>query len=264
MLIKDIAMFLPRGVISTILKVVRTDIGEEGKKQILKNGLYHITKDEETAKMIIESEYLKPSTGLLKNINSYGTAVVCMFNGMPTIENYMKNLDTTKSSNNPLLTPNMVLNAVKICPTEKNELNNYKTRALVDDVIVYEGYCVLPKEKAKFVNLVPDLLRDPKTNNPISNPETGKYEIIFREASENELNLDKKTYKAKEDYLKYVETVKKEIGYREENYTSDKTINAFITGMYQGRIEGDMVKKNVKKNIFRIIKDFIKKWKTPK
>ena len=164
--------------------------------------LYHITKDEETAKMIIESEYLKPSTGLLKNINSYGTAVVCMFNGMPTIENYMKNLDTTKSSNNPLLTPNMVLNAVKICPTEKNELNNYKTRALVDDVIVYEGYCVLPKEKAKFVNLVPDLLRDPKTNNPISNPETGKYEIIFREASENELNLDKKTYKAKEDYLK--------------------------------------------------------------
>ena len=46
MLIKDIAMFLPRGIVSTILKTVRTDIDKVGKEQILKNGLYHMTTDE--------------------------------------------------------------------------------------------------------------------------------------------------------------------------------------------------------------------------
>lgn len=263
MLIKDIAMFLPRGIVSTILKTIRTDIDKVGKEQILKNGLYHITTDEETAQLILDSGYLKPSTGILKNINSYGTAVACMFNGTPTIENYIKNLETTKASNNPLITPNMVLNGIKISPTEMSELVNYKARSLADDVIIYEGYCVLPKEKVQTVKLVPDLNRDAVTNEPIVNPKTGEYEIIFREAQEEELSQDKKTYEAKEDYLKYVETVKKKIGYLEGNHLPSKAINAFITLMYQGRIEGDMTKK-YSKNIFKHIKNAIKRWKTPK
>ena len=263
MLIKDIAKFLPRGIVSTILKTIRTDIDKVGKEQILKNGLYHITTDEETAQLILDSGYLKPSTGILKNINSYGTAVACMFNGTPTIENYIKNLETTKASNNPLITPNMVLNGIKISPTEMSELVNYKARSLADDVIIYEGYCVLPKEKVQTVKLVPDLNRDAVTNEPIVNPKTGEYEIIFREAQEEELSQDKKTYEAKEDYLKYVETVKKKIGYLEGNHLPSKAINAFITLMYQGRIEGDMTKK-YSKNIFKHIKNAIKRWKTPK
>lgn len=263
MLIKDIAMFLPRGIVSTILKTIRTDIDKVGKEQILKNGLYHITTDEETTQLILDSGYLKPSTGILKNINSYGTAVACMFNGTPTIENYIKNLETTKASNNPLITPNMVLNGIKISPTEMSELVNYKARSLADDVIIYEGYCVLPKEKVQTVKLVPDLNRDAVTNEPIVNPKTGEYEIIFREAQEEELSQDKKTYEAKEDYLKYVETVKKKIGYLEGNHLPSKAINAFITLMYQGRIEGDMTKK-YSKNIFKHIKNAIKRWKTPK
>ena len=263
MLIKDIAMFLPRGIVSTILKTVRTDIDKVGKEQILKNGLYHMTTDEETVQLILDSGYLKPSTGILKNINSYGTAVACMFNGTPTIENYIKNLETTKASNNPLITPNMVLNGIKISPTEMSELVNYKARSLADDVIIYEGYCVLPKEKVQTVKLVPDLNRDAVTNEPIVNPKTGEYEIIFREAQEEELSQDKKTYEAKEDYLKYVETVKKKIGYLEGNHLPSKAINAFITLMYQGRIEGDMTKK-YSKNIFKHIKNAIKRWKTPK
>ena len=199
MLIKDIAMFLPRGIVSTILKTIRTDIDKVGKEQILKNGLYHITTDEETAQLILDSGYLKPSTGILKNINSYGTAVACMFNGTPTIENYIKNLETTKASNNPLITPNMVLNGIKISPTEMSELVNYKARSLADDVIIYEGYCVLPKEKVQTVKLVPDLNRDAVTNEPIVNPKTGEYEIIFREAQEEESRQDKKAYEAKEE-----------------------------------------------------------------
>lgn len=263
MLIKDIAMFLPRGIISTFLKTVRTDIDTAGKEEILKNGLYHITTDEKTAQAILDSEYLKPSTGILKNINSYGTAVVCMFNGMPTIDNYMKNLETTKASNNPFITPNMVLNAIKISPTEISELANYKARGLTDNVIVYEGYCVLPKEKVQAVKLVPDLNRDPVTNEPIRNPETGEYDIIFREAQEEELSEDKKIYTAKEDYLKYIEMAKKEMGYLEGDHIPTKAINSFITLMYQARLEGNMTKK-YSKNIFKYIKNAIKRWGTPK
>lgn len=263
MLIKDIAMFLPRGIVSTILKTVRTDIDKVGKEQILKNGLYHMTTDEETVQLILDSGYLKPSTGILKNLNSYGTAAVCMFNGIPTMEDYMKNLETTKAFNNPLITPNMVLNGIKISPTEMRELANYKARSLADDVIIYEGYCVLPKEEVQAVKLVPDLNRDAVTNEPIVNSKTGEYEIIFREAKEEELSQDKKTYEAKEDYLQYVETVKKKIGYLEGNHLPSKAINSFITLMYQGKLEGDMTKK-YSKNIFKYIKDVIKRWRTPK
>lgn len=263
MLIKDIAMFLPRGIVSTILKTVRTDIDKVGKEQILKNGLYHMTTDEETVQLILDSGYLKPSTGILKNLNSYGKAAVCMFNGIPTMEDYMKNLETTKAFNNPLITPNMVLNGIKISPTEMRELANYKARSLADDVIIYEGYCVLPKEEVQAVKLVPDLNRDAVTNEPIVNPKTGEYEIIFREAQEAELSQDKKTYEAKEDYLKYVETVKKKIGYLEGNHLPSKAINSFITLMYQGKLEGDMTKK-YSKNIFKYIKEAIKRWRTPK
>ena len=263
MLIKDIAMFLPRGIVSTILKTVRTDIDKVGKEQILKNGLYHMTTDEETVQLILDSGYLKPSTGILKNLNSYGTAAVCMFNGIPTMEDYMKNLETTKAFNNPLITPNMVLNGIKISPTEMRELVNYKARSLADDVIIYEGYCVLPKEEVKAVKLVPDLNRDAVTNEPIVNSKTGEYEIIFREAQEAELSQDKKTYEAKEDYLKYVETVKKKIGYLEGNHLPSKAINSFITLMYQGKLEGDMTKK-YSKNVFKYIKEAIKRWRTPK
>lgn len=264
MLIKDIAMFVPRGIISTILKSVRTDIDTAGKEEILQNGLYHITKDQETAELILNSEYLKPSTGILKNINSFGTAVACMFDGLPTMDNYMKNLETTKTANNPLLTPNMVLNAIKISPTEMSELSNYKVRSLADNVIEYEGYCVLPKGKVKTVKLVPDLNRDTVTNMPIINPKTGEYEIVFREAKEEELNQDQKTYKVKEDYLKYIEKMREKIGYLNGNHLPAKAINTFITLMYEGKLEEDMMKEYSKKNFFKLIKDRIERWKTPK
>ena len=264
MLIKDIAMFVPRGIISTILKSVRTDIDTVGKEEILQNGLYHITKDQETAELILNSEYLKPSTGILKNINSFGTAVACMFDGLPTMDNYMKNLETTKTANNPLLTPNMVLNAIKISPTEMSELSNYKVRSLADNVIEYEGYCVLPKGKVKTVKLVPDLNRDTVTNMPIINPKTGEYEVIFREAKEEELNQDQKTYKVKEDYLKYIEKMREKIGYLNGDHLPAKAINSFITLMYEGKLEEDMMKEYSKKNFFKLIKDRIERWKTPK
>ena len=264
MLIKDIAMFVPRGIISTILKSVRTDIDTVGKEEILQNGLYHITKDQETAELILNSEYLKPSTGILKNINSFGTAVACMFDGLPTMDNYMKNLETTKTENNPLLTPNMVLNAIKISPTEMSELSNYKVRSLADNVIEYEGYCVLPKGKVKTVKLVPDLNRDTVTNMPIINPKTGEYEIIFKEAKEEELNQDQKTYKVKEDYLKYIEKMREKIGYLNGDHLPAKAMNSFITLMYEGKLEEDMMKEYSKKNFFKLIKDRIERWKTPK
>lgn len=181
MRIEDFAMYLPNGLISSLLKGVKLNIDEIGKEEIIKNGLYHITPNEEIADKILESQYLRPSTGIAKNITSYGKASVFLFNGTPSVENFMKNLTNVNLELNPYLNPTMALTAVKIQPTEKQELANYKSRGLVDDVIVYEGYCVLPKDKAQKVNLVPDLVRD-ELGRPLINLQTGKYDIKFREA----------------------------------------------------------------------------------
>lgn len=258
MRINDFVMFLPNIAIS-ILKVVRTNIDEFGKQEILHNGLYHITKDEDTAKKIIESEHLRPAIGIGKNITSYGRASVFLFNGTPSIENYIKNLGDVGNKNNPYLNPTMVANAIKISPTEVSELANYKARGLVDNAIIYEGYCILPKNKTEVVKLVPDLVRQKDTESPLINVETGKYCIAFREATLEELENDGKTYKAKEDYLQFIEEERKELGYLKRNRGMSSIINGFLSIIYDGKIEGSMTIdkiKNIPKNIKKRIMQF--------
>lgn len=212
MKIGDIAMFFPSGLLSSLLKGVRLDIDEAGKQEILKNGLYHLTLKEEVVDKILETQYLRPSTGIRKNIISYGRASVFLFNGTPSADEFIKNLTNEKNEFNPYLNPTMVMPSLKIKPTKIEELSNYKVRGLVDDVILYEGYCILPKDKAEKVMLVPDLVRD-EEGKPKVNLKTGKYDIQFREALEEELNLDRKSYKASEDYLQFVEEEAEKMGY---------------------------------------------------
>ena len=52
MRINDFAMFIPNAFFS-VFKFIRDNIDEIGKEEIIKNGLYHVTQNEETAEKII-------------------------------------------------------------------------------------------------------------------------------------------------------------------------------------------------------------------
>lgn len=258
----DFAMMMPYAFMATFLKSVRVDIDSVGKEEILKNGLYHITPNEEVSEKIINSGYLKPATGIAKNINSYGTASVCLFNGTPDIYNYTKNM-VNSTKDNVYLNPTLVKSAIKLLPTEK-ELLNYKSRALIDNAIIYEGYCVLPKDRASIVHLVPDLIRNEETGKPIVNEKTGRYEISFREAKLEELQNDGKSYNAPEDYLQFVEEERKRLGYIKGNNIISNAINMVNTVIHVSKIEGLMGIHSTKENFLQILKRKFQQIKMPK
>lgn len=257
--IYDFAMSIPRAFISTFFKMPRIQLDEIGKQEILKNGLYHITPNEDITNKILECEYLKPTNAIC----SYGKSSVFLFNGTPDVENYMKNLTDTNNANNPYLNPAMVVSAVKIQPKEYKELSNYKVRGLSDDVMIYEGYCVLPKNEVQAVFLVPDLVRDDKTGKPVINPKTQKYDIKFREAEEYELDENKKNYKPKEDYIKFIEQEREKLGYKTEKGFIKNTFNSINAYVHEAKIEEKMILKNIT-HIPDIIKRKIKQILTPK
>lgn len=246
----NIVLFLPGFIAGIASKTLRFNLDDMCKQEILKNGLYHITPNEEVSKKIVESQHFKPARGLFKNFNSYGKACVCFFDGAPTIDNYLKNLSEGENTN-PYVNPNIVTTAVKVSPKSKEELVNYKSRALNDNAILFEGYCVLPKDEIKSVYLVPDLVRDSKTGEPILNPETGRYDISFREALEEELSQDKHTYKPKEDYLKFMEEESKRLGYVKDNVFTHKQLNFLVNVKDVALIETNFFRNNLFSNIVK-------------
>lgn len=260
MKICDLIMYLPRGFLTTITKWGRAEIDQRGKQQILENGLYHITSDEETADKIMESQHIRPTQGkvVIKNANNaYGTSCVCFFNGTPNMEMFTKTVGFV-SKNNPYLNPTMAKYAIKVQPSREEELKNYKARALADNAIIYEGYCVLPPETTQKVILVPDLVRD-SAGQPVLNEKTGRYDIVFREATAEELNEDRRTYKAKDDYLRFVEQEKARLGYSKMRFMREVD-----TQLHVGDIEGKTAWQHLKMNLPQLIKRKIQQFRTPK
>lgn len=96
MKLKDFMLYMPRWMYSTAAKHIRTKIPQETKEYIVENHLYHITKDAETADKIIDSGYIKPATGMMKYIDSYGSPVACMFAGTPSSDDYIKKINRYK------------------------------------------------------------------------------------------------------------------------------------------------------------------------
>ena len=260
MKIGDFLTFFANAAISTTAKIVRTDIDDECKQEIIENGLYHITLNKETALKIMQTQHIRPGNQLV----SYGKSSVFLFNGTPTADNYMKNICNGNNQKNIYLNPTLVETAIQILPKDKSELANYKVRPLVDNAILFEGYCILPKEETKIVYLVPDLVRDMQTGEPLLNQQTGKYDIKFRVAEENELNEDKTRYNAKQDYLKFVQEEAKSLGYLQSDTKIASSLNSILSVVQLGKIEGDMTRKNIIKNIPKIIKEKIKQITTPK
>lgn len=174
MILQNLLLVLPAGVLSTITKIARTKLNEETVKYISENGMYHFTSNEETANKIIESGNIRPSKSA---IVSYGIPAAFLFAGLPDKDNYLKNL-AGGSWNNLLLHPEQILYAVKI-DAKENELSNYKMR-LQDGAIIAEGGAIIKPEQCSVKEVVIDYLSD----------KTGKKVLQLRERTKEEMEKD--------------------------------------------------------------------------
>ena len=262
MKIKDMVLYLPRGFYSSILKGYRADLDDNIKEKIIEDGMYHFVPNEDVANAIVESEYLKPASGMInKYITSYGTPVACLFCGRPDIDNYAKNVTDTDVKKNPYINPAMVATAVKVSPNNKEELKNYKIRNLSDSAVLYEGFCILPHERVEVVKMVPDLVRD-KEGTPILDKK-GEYKIEFRQARDEELIPGSDLYLAQKDYLDYIKQKSLEYGYSKNSDTIIGKANNYINNIIdQGRMEKDLTKANIVNNITGNMKSLIAKFTT--
>ena len=257
MIIKDIIISVPSSVFA-LLKAVKIKADDRIKDDILEKGLYHITSNEQTVDKIINTQYLKPATGIFKNINSYGKASVCFFNGPPEIGDYMHNMNKS-----PYINPTKVEPALKVMPRDKTELTNYKVRPLSDNAVLLEGYCMLKNDEIKKVFLVPDLVRD-IDGNPIINTKTERYDIAFREAKEEELNENRTSYVAQNDYLNFIENEKRRLKYFNNDKFIGKIINPIIMTIDIERKMRENSIDNMKNNLPMLIKQKIKNLFLPK
>ncbi len=177
-----------------------------------------------------------------------------MFGGLPDMENYIKNVTDIDVAKNPLLNPTMIANAVEI-DMRSDELKNYKVRGFADNVIVCEGYCILPHERVKVVQLVPDLIRD-EFGNPVLNEKTNEpLGINFRKRTEEEIRESVDEYIASKDYLEYVNAKRLEYGYKDGKNSLENIQNIFKTVKHEGEIEGKSVVINTRANFLKAMKN---------
>lgn len=174
MILKNLILLLPTGIISSLSKTIRTNLDKSTAEYIEQNGLYHFTNSMETAYKIIDSGKINPNKNILV---SYGIPGAFMFAGMPDIDNYLKNL-SSGDWNNLLLHPEQILYAVKI-NAKQNDLADYKMR-LQDGAIIAEGGCILKPEQAEVKEIVIDYIQD----------KDGKKVLAFRERTKEEMEKE--------------------------------------------------------------------------
>lgn len=170
MILKNMLLILPSSVLAVITRFYRTNLNEQTAKYISENGLYHFTKDMETANKILESGKINPSKGIL---NAYGKAGTYMFAGIPDYDVYLKNF--SREYYNLLLHPERIMYAVKINARE-SDLSGYKMR-VQDGAIIAEGGCILKPEQTEIKEIVIDYLPD----------KTGKKRLCLRERTKEEM-----------------------------------------------------------------------------
>lgn len=260
------AAFVPTAFSAMITKMPKFNINKEMADRILSEGLYHCTPTEDVARDIVSSEHIRPSTRFISyDIKEWAF----LFPSPPDLNNYMKNLsDAFSDKANPLMHPDMVIDAVKFMPQAK-DLANYRCRSVNDEVIMYQGTCILPHQAVSAVKLVPDLVRDEK-GNPIKD-DFGEYSISFREASPEELIQGTNRYMPKQDYLEFVQEKAKERYYVQPRTAENRsqlgkmmvevlnrginTWDSLNTILDIGVIEGASSIYSVKRNYRDIFKD---------
>ena len=174
MILKNLLLVLPSIVSSFFAKSVRTNLNEDVVKYIEENGLYHFTKDLDTANKIIESGMINPTKGYF---SSYGKPAAFLFAGIPDLDTYLENL-CSNPWDNILLHPEKVLYAIKLSP-KANDLSNYKFRRK-DGAIIAEGGCILNPNQVEIIELVLDYIPD----------KTGKKTLLIRERTKEEISHD--------------------------------------------------------------------------
>lgn len=247
----DLLIFIPGAVISTAAKTIKTRIPEQTKEYVEQNHLYHFTRDKETAGMIMDSGYLKPGS----KISSYGKEACFMFAGIPNMDSFIKNMSIS-----PYIEPERIIRAVEI-DVKKEELNNYKVRPFADEAVLYEGYCVLPKERTKIVEMVADLKRDDK-GNPIIDNKTGELAgIELRPRTEEEIQENPDRYIPKEDYIKFVIERRKQYGLIKGDGELSRKYNYISTALAGGKLEYNETVRSTKKNFSTVIKGLVERLK---
>lgn len=177
-----------------------------------------------------------------------------MFAGTPDLENYIKNLTDASIKRNPYLNPTMIANAVQI-DVKSEELKNYKVRGLADNAIICEGYCILPHERVKAVQLVPDLIRN-SDGSPVIDKKTGEpLGVRFRERTEKEIMQSPTEYFPSKDYLEYMEQKRVEYGYAEGKNILAHGYNLLKTLKCEGELEGNTTIENTRNNFVQAIKN---------
>ena len=110
----------------------------------------------------------------------------------------MKNLNT-----NLYTEPDKIINAIEICVHEDELNRNNQVRKVSDDAILYEGYCVLPQERTRAVQLVMDLKRD-EYGKAILGDNGKPIGFEIRKRTLDEINRSPDEYRPKQDYLEYI------------------------------------------------------------
>ena len=174
MILKNLILMLPESILAALIKTIRTNLDKETAEYIDKNGLYHFTRDLETANKIIESGKINPTKSVFV---SYGIPGTFMFAGIPDLDNYFKNL-SAGAWNNLLLHPDQILYAVKVNAKER-DLNDYKMR-LQDGAIIAEGGCIIKPDQAEVKELVIDYIPN----------KDGKKVLALRERTKEEIERE--------------------------------------------------------------------------
>lgn len=158
-------------IVSSKMIYTKTEKNEEIEKNILEQGLYHITTPE-AAEKIMETGYIKPSG----NISSLGSKKCFFFAGTPDYQSLIQNVANIKGYE---------MTAIKLNPTAE-QLSSYKVRSYHDNAVIYKGECILEDKQAQKVTLVMDI------------DEKGK--IFTREKTQEE--IEKGTFEPKEEVKK--------------------------------------------------------------
>ena len=125
------------------LKMIYVKIEDQMKNNILKDGLYHLTS-EENANKIMEDGHIRPS-GV---VASLGAKKTFFFAGVPSIDLIRENVAG--------LAEQFEWTAINVRPDE-NDLSNYRIRKFDDNSVVCKGKCSLEEGKVRKVSLVLDL-----------------------------------------------------------------------------------------------------------
>lgn len=133
-------------VLASKMIYTKVDKVNEIRKNILEQGLYHITK-EENADSIIQQGVINPSNNFL----SLGRKKVFFFAGIPQLEVIRENIANQYRQ--------YEWTAVKIMLQER-DLSSYKTRVIGDNSVIYNGKCELNQNTVKKVKLVLDINRE--------------------------------------------------------------------------------------------------------